>query len=254
MIQGNMRRIFGLAALMLLLPYVMQAEDLSLRYTSPARVWEEALPVGNGRHGAMVFGRTDIERIQFNENTLYSGEPETPKDIHVYPLLDSLRVLLHEGRNDLAGEIMQREWVGRLNEAYQPFGDLYLDFSRMSGQITGYEHSLDLSRAIVTTSYRQGGTGIRREVFASFPAQAIVIHIEADSPVLSFDAYLGSRHPVRQTASSIPLDMYLLYIVVPVSMALMAINTVRHTLESVRKIRRETASAEDIYKEMSSSW
>ena len=203
MIQGNMIRIFGLAALMLLLPYVMQAEDLSLRYTSPARVWEEALPVGNGRHGAMVFGRTDIERIQFNENTLYSGEPETPKDIHVYPLLDSLRVLLHEGRNDLAGEIMQREWVGRLNEAYQPFGDLYLDFSRMSGQITGYEHSLDLSRAIVTTSYRQGGTGIRREVFASFPAQAIVIHIEADSPVLSFDAYLGSRHPVRQTASSI---------------------------------------------------
>ena len=57
-----------------------------------------------------------------------------------------------------------------------------------------------------------------------------------------------------QTASSIPLDMYLLYIVVPVSMALMAINTVRHTLDSVRKIRRETASAEDIYKEMSSSW
>ena len=91
MIQGNMIRIFGLAALMLLLPYVMQAEDLSLRYTSPARVWEEALPVGNGRHGAMVFGRTDIARIQFNENTLYSGEPETPKDIHVYPLLGPCR-------------------------------------------------------------------------------------------------------------------------------------------------------------------
>lgn len=61
-------------------------------------------------------------------------------------------------------------------------------------------------------------------------------------------------HESGQTASSIPLDMYLLYIVVPVSMALMAINTVRHTLESVQKIRRETASAEDIYKEMSSSW
>lgn len=71
---------------------------LTLWYKSPAKAWEEALPVGNGRLGAMIFGDTQKERIQFNENTLYSGEPETPKNINIVPDLAHIRQLLGEGK------------------------------------------------------------------------------------------------------------------------------------------------------------
>ena len=168
---------------------------LTLWYKSPAKAWEEALPVGNGRLGAMIFGDTQKERIQFNENTLYSGEPETPKNINIVPDLAHIRQLLGEGKNAEAGTIMQEKWIGRLNEAYQPFGDLYIDFDSKEA-VTDYMHSLDMENAVVTTSYKQNGVDISREVFASYPAQAIVIHLKSSKPVLNFTAYLASPHPV----------------------------------------------------------
>lgn len=167
-----------------------------LWYESPASCWEEALPVGNGRLGAMVFGNTGTERIQFNENTLYSGEPEADFGIDVTGDLDKVRRLLAAGKNAEAGELMQKKWVGRLNEAYQPFGDVILDFGDSEG-IAGYRHSLDMEKAVVTTSYTKDGVGISRKVFASYPAQAIVIRIEAEKPVLDFTAEMSSLHPVE---------------------------------------------------------
>ena len=101
-----------------------------LWYTTPASAWEEALPAGNGRLGAMVFGYTGKERIQFNENTLYSGGPQPDLGIDIREDLGTVRKLLAEGKNAEAGELMQEKWIGRLNEAYQPFGDLYLDSGR----------------------------------------------------------------------------------------------------------------------------
>ena len=169
---------------------------LTLWYKSPAKAWEEALPVGNGRLGAMIFGDTQKERIQFNENTLYSGEPETPKNINIVPDLAHIRQLLGEGKNAEAGTIMQEKWIGRLNEAYQPFGDLYIDFDSKEA-VTDYMHSLDMENAVVTTSYKQNGVDISREVFASYPAQAIVIHLKSSKPVLNFTAYLASP-PIRK--------------------------------------------------------
>ena len=170
---------------------------LTLWYKSPAKAWEEALPVGNGRLGAMIFGDTQKERIQFNENTLYSGEPETPKNINIVPDLAHIRQLLGEGKNAEAGTIMQEKWIGRLNEAYQPFGDLYIDFDSKEA-VTDYMHSLDMENAVVTTSYKQNGVDISREVFASYPAQAIVIHLKSSKPVLNFTAYLASPQPVTK--------------------------------------------------------
>lgn len=164
-------------------------------------MWEEALPIGNGRLGAMIFGDTENERIQFNENTLYSGEPETSPNTCVTPQLGNIRQLLKEGKNAEAGNIMQKEWIGRLNEAYQPFGDLHLDFQQ-KGDITDYIHALDMERAVVTTSYKQDGVSISREVFASYPAQAIVIHIKASKPILNFKAYLSSLHPVSNMSDT----------------------------------------------------
>lgn len=175
--------------------------NMTLWYKSPAKVWEEALPVGNGRMGAMIFGDPRKERIQFNENTLYSGEPETPKNINIVPDLTHIRQLLNEGKNTEAGDIIQNKWIGRLNEAYQPFGDLYIDFDSKEA-VTDYIHSLDMKNAVVTTSYKQNGVKISREVFASYPAQAIVIHLKASKPVLSFTAYLSSPHPVNNESDS----------------------------------------------------
>lgn len=177
--------------------------DLTLWYKTPAKVWEEALPVGNGRLGAMVFGDVQRERIQFNENTLYSGEPESKKDIQFIPQLKNIRQLLREGKNTEAGQIMQQEWIGRLNEAYQPFGDIYIDF-KMKGAVTDYIHSLDMEKAIVSTTYKQNGVSISREVFASYPAQGIVVHLKASKPVLNFQVNLASLHPTTtQTDNNI---------------------------------------------------
>lgn len=183
------------------------AQTNRLWYTTPAKVWEEALPVGNGRLGAMVFGDTMRERIQFNENTLYSGEPDMSlKGIVLADKKDEVLRLLSEGRNEEAEAIMQKEWIGRLNEAYQPFGDLYLDF-RMKGEVRDYTHALDMEQAVVTTSYRQGGVRIVREVFASYPHQAIVVRVKADRPVLDFDLSFASLHPVTVMPEAEGLSM-----------------------------------------------
>lgn len=182
------------------------ATDWTLWYKSPAQAWEEALPVGNGRLGAMVFGKTDSERIQFNENTLYSGGPERPLDISVPSLLPQVRKLLKAGKNAEAGELMQAQWIGRLNEAYQPCGDLWIDFAR-KGVITDYVHSLDMERAVVTTSYKEDGVQVKREVFASYPAQAIVVRMTAEKPVLNFTARLSSEHPAKVTGGKDGLSL-----------------------------------------------
>lgn len=172
-----------------------------LWYASPARVWEEALPVGNGRLGAMIFGDTLCERIQFNENTLYSGEPGMAVGgIRIAECRDEVLRLLAAGDNAGAEALMQREWVGRLNEAYQPCGDLWLDLHE-EGPVEDYRHELDLARAVVTTSYVRNGVRIEREVFASHPHRAVVVRLKASEPVLRFDVRLTSPHPSVLRAS-----------------------------------------------------
>ena len=182
-------------------PFVMKGDKLpgnmTLWYRTPARVWEEALPIGNGRLGAVVFGDTKQERIQFNDNTLYSGEPDTQnKSTRALPDFSEVRRLLKEGKNNEADSIIQYRWLGRLNQAYQPFGDIYLDF-HMKGEVTDYIHALDMEEGIVTTSYRQDGVRIRREVLASFPDQVIAVRLRADKPVLDFSLRLSSLHPAK---------------------------------------------------------
>lgn len=196
-----MKRLTTLLFICLSTAHLSSQNNLTLWYKSPAKTWEEALPVGNGRLGAMVFGEPLRERIQFNENTLYSGEPETPKNINVAADLKHIQQLLSEGKNAEAGTIMQQKWIGRLNEAYQPFGDLYINFDS-SKAITDYIHSLNMENSIVTTSYKQDGAIISREVFASYPAQAIVIHLKASKPILNFTAYLHSPHPATNESDS----------------------------------------------------
>src|ERR1051326_6518591 len=153
------------------------AEPLALWYRQPANLWVEALPIGNGRLGAMVFGRPVHERIQFNEQTVSTGEPHHYAHKGAYLQLEKLRSLLFAGKQKEAEELATREFmsVPIRQKAYQAFGDLQFDFPTLTdGGLSDYRRSLDLDTAVAVTEFAAGGVTYRREEFASHPANGIV--------------------------------------------------------------------------------
>jgi alpha-L-fucosidase 2 len=181
------------------------AEPLLLWYARPAARWEEALAAGNGRLGAMVFGGVAAERIQFNEHTVWTGEPHDYAHPGAYRHLATLRDLLFAGKQKEAEELAQREFmsVPLRQKAYQAFGDLLLTFPDLdAGAVSGYRRELDLDTAVASVEFVQGGVRHRREVFASHPAQAIVVRLAASAPGrVSFEAALKAAH--EETSVSI---------------------------------------------------
>ena len=162
-----------------------------LWYRAPAAKWTEALPVGNGRMGAMVFGDPLEERIQLNEDTIWAGEPIERDRQGAHAHLAEARRLAFEGKYVECERLMQKEFMGeRLIRSYQTLGDLTLRFD--SKQPVGdYQRSLDLGTAVATTTYGQGDATVTREVFASVPDDVIVVRLMADKPgQLSFSAQL----------------------------------------------------------------
>ncbi|WP_372807202.1 glycosyl hydrolase family 95 catalytic domain-containing protein [Pontiella sp.] len=157
-------------------------EPLTLWYRKPATMWEsEALPVGNGRLGAMVFGGINHERIQLNEETLWDGVPTDYTNPEALGALPDVRRLLFEGKNNEAKSLAKRKMMGRPYKikSYQTLGDLFLDFPE-TDKVSGYRRDLDLTTAISRTQYTIDGVEYVREVFASAPDQAIVINLKAD--------------------------------------------------------------------------
>ena len=178
----------------------MSSHNAVLWYDKPAPTWNAALPLGNGRLGAMVFGGVSTERLQLNEDTLYSGEPrqrDLPLDIT--PDLAQVEAWLREGHYRRAAEFIEGHWVGRAQPCYQPLGDLWLDFE-CEGNVSGYRRELDLASALHRVSYRQGGVLYRREVFVSQPDQVLAVHLSANSrQALSLSVRLTSPHPTTHT-------------------------------------------------------
>jgi len=175
--------------------------DLQLWYRQPAREWTEALPVGNGRLGAMIFGGMEDERLQFNDDTLWTGRPHEYQHEGAAEFLPVVRKLLFEGKQreaeKLAGEQMMS--VPLRQEKYQPFGDLRLHFPD-HGQAGDYRRELDIDSGISTVRYRVGETTFTREVFCSFPDQVIVVRLTCNKPgQLTCTAKLDSLHPNTQT-------------------------------------------------------
>jgi alpha-L-fucosidase 2 len=166
----------------------------------PAQKWTEAFPVGNGRLGAMVFGKTDEERIQFNEETLWSGGPYNQTRPGGAAHLQEIRQAIFDGRFPEAHKLFGRYLMGYPVEQqkYQAFGDLILKFA--GGPVTEYRHQLDLDTAIAATSFLRDGVRFTREVFASPVDQVIVVRLTADRPgAVSFDGWLRG---VRNDAHS----------------------------------------------------
>jgi len=170
--------------------------SLSLWYDEPASVWTEALPVGNGRLGAMVYGGKENETIQFNEDTLWSGQPHDYAHEGAHEYLGQLRRLLWEGRQDEAHELGDEHFMSQpfRQTAYLPFGNILLNFPGHESA-SDYQRRLDIEEALSTVSYKVEGVQFKREVFASRPGQTLAIRLEASGKGnLTFTAGLDSPH------------------------------------------------------------
>jgi alpha-L-fucosidase 2 len=154
--------------------------DWRLWYTQPAGAWEEALPVGNGGLGVMVFGRVGQERLQLNEDTFYGGGPYTPDNPDALAALPEVRRLLFAGQYKEATELTSARMMAKplWQMPYSTLGDLFLTFDQPEVP-SSYERSLDLQDAIAACEYGTKRGGIRRELFASAPDQVIALQITA---------------------------------------------------------------------------
>ncbi len=173
-------------------------EPLSLWYRQPAQEWEEALPVGNGRLGVMVFGGVEQERLQLNESTLWAGGPYDPNHAQAPEAFASARKLVFEGKAGEAEKLLnERAMAQPLRQMpYQTLGDLTLQFAEPSqaqaqAQASNYQRSLDLDSGVARTTYALGGVTFTREVLASAPDGIIAVRLSASRPrSLSFTATL----------------------------------------------------------------
>jgi len=154
-----------------------------LWYHQPAENWMmQALPIGNGMMGAMIFGGINNERIQFNEKSLWSGKPAEPNSSKPIPEMTEIRTLLAAGKLQEADDLIKKSVTSSSRKtfgSYQPFGDVFLEFNNR-GKITEYKRSLDLKTAIVSVSYKASGIVYRREYFANYPDKVIVMRITAN--------------------------------------------------------------------------
>jgi alpha-L-fucosidase 2 len=154
-----------------------------LWYAQPARQWMEALPLGNGRLGAMVFGGTANERISLNEQSIWTGGPYDPTRSGGPEALPEIRQLVFAGKHREAEALFNKTMLGNPVEQmkYQPLGDLCLAFPGHENS-AGYRRDLDLNQAVASVSYLLDGVHFRREMFASAPDQVVVMRVTADQP------------------------------------------------------------------------
>ncbi|MFD1255243.1 glycoside hydrolase N-terminal domain-containing protein [Mucilaginibacter terrae] len=163
--------------------YNAQAQDNTLWYKQPAAVWTEALPVGNGRLGAMVFGKIDDELIQLNEATLWSGGP-MKKNLNpdAFSYLSQVRNALFKGDYKKAQEL-DKKIQGPYTQSYLPLGDLHIQQVFNTAQKSEkYYRDLNIQNAVATTKYTVNGTSYTREVFSSAPDQVIIVRITSSKP------------------------------------------------------------------------
>ncbi len=191
-------RTLAVCALLALSTSAFAQGPLELWYRQPATRWVGALPVGNAHLGGMIFGGVAHERIQFNEQTVWSGEPHDYAHAGAYRYLGEIRQLLFDGKQKEAEDLAMREFmsVPLHQRAYQAFGDLLLDFPgiREDG-VTGYRRGLDLETAVASVEFTAQGVTYKREIFASYPTKLLVVRLTASRPgSLSFTAGLKSAH------------------------------------------------------------
>jgi alpha-L-fucosidase 2 len=156
------------------------ANDVLIWFQQPAAQWADALPVGNGRLGGMIFGGHTQERIALNEDTLWSGSPRDWNNPGAKAHLPVVRDLILKQQDYKGADLECRYMQGPYNQAYQPLGDLLIDFDHAT-EVSNYRRELDLDRAVAMVSYEVSGITYRREVFASTPAQVVVVRLSCSN-------------------------------------------------------------------------
>ena len=166
---------------------------LKIWYEQPAKEWVEALPLGNGRLGSMVFGSVSRERIQLNEDTLWTGVPIKEKNCGLFlDDLEETRKLMFEGEYIKGQEIINEKLLGPWNESYAPMGNLYLNFED-ADSYEEYKRELDLEEGVVRVYYKINGVQFNRTIFISAPDNGIIINLTAsEKGKLTFNASLDS--------------------------------------------------------------
>jgi alpha-L-fucosidase 2 len=187
--------------------------DLTLWYEKPAAQWSDALPIGNGRLGAMIFGGGEDgafnkELLQFNEDTLGSGQPRDGNNRDARNHLAAIRAAVLEHQDYHLADQLCRKMQGLFAESYQPLGNLRLDLTH-SGPSKNYRRQLDLDTAGATTSYEVEGVRFQREAFVSAPDQVLVLRVTASKPhqlrgILTLDG------PLQKTVTALADNRLLL--------------------------------------------
>lgn len=176
-----------------------QSGKLVMWYDKPARVWVEALPIGNGRLGAMIYGNPAKESIQLNENTVWAGQPNRNDNPDAKNALPEVRKLIFEGKYKEAQDLVNQKFISKTSQGmpYQTVGNLNLSFFGRN-DYSNYYRELDLETAVVTTRYSRNDINYTTKVFSSFPDQLIVARITADKPgSVTFSAGMDRPKPSK---------------------------------------------------------
>jgi alpha-L-fucosidase 2 len=195
--------------LLLSLPLTLMAKDLRLWYKQPAHIWQEAVPLGNGRMGAMVYGGVNHEEIQLNEATVWGGGPYSNCRAINPDTLSEIRSLIFEGRTNIAhGMINKYFMTGQNGMPYETVGSLLIDAPFSSAPVS-YTRELNLNRAVATTIFRINDVTYRREVISSFTDKIVMIHLTADKAgMLNFKVSYTSplRHAISKDGNVLVMD------------------------------------------------
>jgi alpha-L-fucosidase 2 len=176
------------------------ADNLRLWYKRPAKSWVEALPVGNSRMGAMVYGGTSHEELQLNDETFWGGSPYRNDKADALKALPEVRQLIFDGKTTEAQELIQETfYAGQHGMPYQTIGSLIIDQAGVDS-VSDYSRELDIERAVTTTKFRAGGVAFRREVFASLADKVIIVRLTADTPG-AINLKIGYTSPLDATVS-----------------------------------------------------
>jgi len=197
--------LFWIFSLALIIDVTAQNDSyLKLWYTHPAKQWVEALPLGNGRLGAMVFGDPCIEVIQLNENTIWAGQPNRNDNPDAKEALPMVRKLIFEGKYKEAQDLINQKFISKTSHGmpYQTVGNLKLSFPEHENY-SGYYRELNIDNAVVSYRYDLNGVNYKTSVFASFPDQVIMVRISADKPgAVSFSATMDRPKPSKVIVAS----------------------------------------------------
>jgi alpha-L-fucosidase 2 len=181
-----MKNLFLVCILSVVIMLNVFAQDntlLKLWYNQPAKQWVEALPIGNGRLGAMIYGDPFKELVQLNENTVWAGQPNRNDNPDAQEALPQVRKLIFEGKYKEAQDLVNQKFISKISHGmpYQTVGDLHLIFPGHE-KYSDYYRELDIEKAVATTRYKVDGVNYQSKAFVSIPDQVIIVQISADRP------------------------------------------------------------------------